>query len=59
MSKKQSPSFDSTGQTAPVKTPSSREMLNDINNKINKRREMFDDNRQGKKSVTLERGEDL
>ena len=46
MSKKQSPSFDSTGQSVPAaKTPSSREMLNDINNKINKRREMFDESR--------------
>ena len=59
MSKKQSPSFDSTGQGVPGKTPNSREMLNDINNKINKRREMFDESRSGKKSVALERGEDL
>ena len=58
MSKKQS--FDSTRQEIPSKTPNSRELLNDINDKINKRREMFDGERHGKKSALLERpGDDL
>ena len=45
------PGFDKTKQEQPLQTRDSRQMLHDINEKINKRKEMFDANdRSGKKS---------